>query len=431
MSFKNLPIMFKIGILILMLGACAIGGTLFSGTKIDQVAHKYEEALQEDAGFLQLARLNRQLVGVQRSIYQLVIAANADEVKAAEQRYSTTVATLDTRVTDAKALLPALVPQIDQVSTAIKATLSGACGPTLKAARATTSADEIVKAGRLMVNDCDPALRTQVDAISKIIDDAVVQSKQNLVTLEAATASTVTFLNILMGCVVVAALLIAALVTRFGIVKPINDILAVIGEIQGGALTVTVPSTDRKDEVGTIAKSVEDFRLGLVEAEKMRADAALQEQRSAEKVRNERLEIASTFEASMGALANAFAQSSNEVSEAARNLASTAEETSRQAEAVGGAAEEASNNVQTVAASTEEMTASIREIGSQVSHAAKIAASAAEETARTQTEIIELSQSAAKIGEVVILITNIASQTNLLALNATIEAARAGEMGKG
>ena len=39
--------------------------------------------------------------------------------------------------------------------------------------------------------------------------------------------------------------------------------------------------------------------------------------------------------------------------------------------------------------------------------------------------------SASKIGEVVDLITDIASQTNLLALNATIEAARAGEAGKG
>src|SRR3546814_7043839 len=42
-----------------------------------------------------------------------------------------------------------------------------------------------------------------------------------------------------------------------------------------------------------------------------------------------------------------------------------------------------------------------------------------------------LAQAASKIGEVVNLITEIASQTNLLALNATIEAARAGEAGKG
>jgi methyl-accepting chemotaxis protein len=42
-----------------------------------------------------------------------------------------------------------------------------------------------------------------------------------------------------------------------------------------------------------------------------------------------------------------------------------------------------------------------------------------------------LTRSAARIGEVVGLINQIAAQTNLLALNATIEAARAGEAGRG
>jgi methyl-accepting chemotaxis protein len=45
--------------------------------------------------------------------------------------------------------------------------------------------------------------------------------------------------------------------------------------------------------------------------------------------------------------------------------------------------------------------------------------------------VIELSQSAERIGAVVELINQIAGQTNLLALNATIEAARAGDAGKG
>jgi methyl-accepting chemotaxis protein len=43
----------------------------------------------------------------------------------------------------------------------------------------------------------------------------------------------------------------------------------------------------------------------------------------------------------------------------------------------------------------------------------------------------QLSQAAARIGDVVELINTIAGQTNLLALNATIEAARAGEAGRG
>ncbi|MBO1687893.1 methyl-accepting chemotaxis protein, partial [Clostridium butyricum] len=50
---------------------------------------------------------------------------------------------------------------------------------------------------------------------------------------------------------------------------------------------------------------------------------------------------------------------------------------------------------------------------------------------KTDTSITELSQAAARIGDVVKLITAVAEQTNLLALNATIEAARAGEAGRG
>ena len=50
---------------------------------------------------------------------------------------------------------------------------------------------------------------------------------------------------------------------------------------------------------------------------------------------------------------------------------------------------------------------------------------------RTNDRVGELSKAAARIGDVVELINNIAGQTNLLALNATIEAARAGEAGRG
>jgi len=49
----------------------------------------------------------------------------------------------------------------------------------------------------------------------------------------------------------------------------------------------------------------------------------------------------------------------------------------------------------------------------------------------TLETIRHLEQSSAKIGEMVVLIEDIADQTNLLALNASIEAARAGDAGKG
>ena len=66
-----------------------------------------------------------------------------------------------------------------------------------------------------------------------------------------------------------------------------------------------------------------------------------------------------------------------------------------------------------------------------MSQSAEIAGKAVTDAERTNVQVQGLAEAAQKIGEVVQLITDIASQTNLLALNATIEAARAGDAGKG
>src|ERR1019366_1606789 len=92
---------------------------------------------------------------------------------------------------------------------------------------------------------------------------------------------------------------------------------------------------------------------------------------------------------------------------------------------------EASANVQTVAAASEELASSVTEIGRQVAQSTAIAQKAVAEADRTNTAVQGLFNNAASIGDVVKLISEIASQTNLLALNATIEAARAGEAGRG
>jgi methyl-accepting chemotaxis protein len=84
-----------------------------------------------------------------------------------------------------------------------------------------------------------------------------------------------------------------------------------------------------------------------------------------------------------------------------------------------------------VAGAAEELSASVAEISRRVDQSSQIAGKAVAEAEHTNARVKSLAEAAQKIGDVVQLITDIASQTNLLALNATIEAARAGEMGKG
>ncbi|WP_298377203.1 methyl-accepting chemotaxis protein [Azospirillum sp.] len=89
--------------------------------------------------------------------------------------------------------------------------------------------------------------------------------------------------------------------------------------------------------------------------------------------------------------------------------------------------------VQTLGASAvaDSLGASIGEVGRHTGEAARMSAEAVARVGEATSRIHELSQASQRIGDVVGLITSIASQTNLLALNATIEAARAGEAGKG
>ncbi|MDC7988184.1 methyl-accepting chemotaxis protein, partial [Rhodoplanes sp. TEM] len=137
------------------------------------------------------------------------------------------------------------------------------------------------------------------------------------------------------------------------------------------------------------------------------------------------------FEAGIGAALEALGSAAGEMRRTSETLTATATQTNGQARDAAVSSDEAAQNVQTVAAASEELSSSIDEISRQVSHAATVAKRAVTETQETDATVQGLTDAAHRIGEIVSLITAIASQTNLLALNATIEAARAGEAGKG
>jgi methyl-accepting chemotaxis protein len=119
------------------------------------------------------------------------------------------------------------------------------------------------------------------------------------------------------------------------------------------------------------------------------------------------------------------------VSECAAALFGSSDHTSERAAHAAGAFNEASANVESAAVAGDELSQSIAEISRQLAHTSTVVGTATGEARATDGEIAGLAAGAQKIGDVVMLIRNIAGQTNLLALNATIEAARAGEAGRG
>ena len=245
----------------------------------------------------------------------------------------------------------------------------------------------------------------------------------------AETSFLMTLLWVLMGVGIGVAATVVY-VTNRSIVPPILEMVAAMGQLAGGDHGVEIPATDKKDEIGLMARAVLIFKENMIKAKELAAKEA--EAISARVARAARVnDLTQTFDANISSVLRSVASASTELQATASSMTATAEETSNQATAVAAATEEASTNVQTVAAASEELASSVTEIGRQVAQSAAIAQKAVAEADRTNTTVQGLFKDAAGIGDVVKLISEIASQTNLLALNATIEAARAGEAGRG
>ena len=207
------------------------------------------------------------------------------------------------------------------------------------------------------------------------------------------------------------------------IVKPMQSLGA-------GDLTAIVPHQGMKTEIGTMGDALQVFKQPLID--KRAADEAAAIDAEAKIERGRRVDqITRNFESMIGEIVETVASASTELEASAGTLTATAERSQELTTTVAAASEEASTNVQSVASATEEMASSVNEISRQVQESATIAGQAVEQARMTNDRVGELATAAARIGDVVELINNIAGQTNLLALNATIEAARAGDAGKG
>jgi methyl-accepting chemotaxis protein len=201
--------------------------------------------------------------------------------------------------------------------------------------------------------------------------------------------------------------------------------------LAGNDLTVAIPGTGRRDEIGKMAAAVEVFKANGIEKQRLESEQKGAAERAAGERKAAANTLADAFERAVGGIVETVSSASTELEAAAGTLIKTADATQSLSATVAAASEQASANVQSVASATNEMAASVNEISRQVQESSRIAGEAVKQAEKTDGRIITLSQAASRIGDVVKLITAIAEQTNLLALNATIEAARAGEAGKG
>jgi methyl-accepting chemotaxis protein len=214
------------------------------------------------------------------------------------------------------------------------------------------------------------------------------------------------------------------------VARPLADITRVTEAVAAGEAGVAIPFSERRDEIGALARSIGVFQQAMRNNEALNRTVTSEAETRTRRQEQMTQEIA-RFSAEVEATLSELGRISDQMLAASTQLASAADDASAKTTLAEAASTEASSNVRDIASAADELSASVNEIDRQVAQSNAIATKAVNEAESTNVAVKELDEAAARIGDVVKLITDIAEQTNLLALNATIEAARAGEAGRG
>lgn len=371
-------------------------------------------------------RINRLVTAVVMESRGVYMAPSTEKAKPFAAGIMRNLEEIDQTLARAQALAPPGDPDMEQLASNL------ASFKTFRAETARLGTEVNPQAASTQGNNEEN--RSNRKALQASIDRYGEAQRAVIAPLEAASdAMEIRSLTMIIATTVIglaAGIGIALFIGVITLTRPILRVSSTLKDVAGGKLDVKVEEGS-KDEVGDLWRSTGRLLAELNEADRMRADQAAAAERMEAEKRTAIYALADRFDQEVSSVVRTVAAAVTQLEASAASMSTSAGETSRQSTVVAAAAEQATTNVQVAATAAEQLAASVREISHQVSTAARVAGDATDQATTTVDVVRGLASSAERIGQVVNLITDIASQTNLLALNATIEAARAGDAGRG
>jgi methyl-accepting chemotaxis protein len=423
----------KILSIIILMATIAAGVAWIGISSLGSLNDKADNMSAAAKRALEAARANQNVLALNRAEFRSALDPRTDNRTAARRVIEENLKLFDERIEQvsrtrddqARAMIPAVKEAFAGYQKEMQKTLRLVDG--VKDSQISETADRLREAA-MASRGAAEELQGKIKAVADRLNDRVEKLSEEAAS-EYQAASRLMLILSITG--VATGLVLGFLVGQHGIARPIRVVVNLLQALASGSFNIDIAGTDRRDEVGDVARTALVFKENGLAKIRMEAEQKEAEQRAIAVRKQDMIKLADEFEGAVGEIIDTVSSASTELEASAGTLTSTAERSQQLTTVVAAASEEASTNVQSVASATEQMASSVNEISRQVQTSASIANEAVAQARKTNDRVSELAKAASRIGDVVELINTIAGQTNLLALNATIEAARAGEAGRG
>ncbi|CZT35363.1 methyl-accepting chemotaxis protein [Rhizobium sp. 9140] len=272
MSFQNLSILKKVGLVVLVMGLssaaiAAVGIRGIGALEETMVSVGAREEVAREAMDLRV-----DVISISRMTYQLAAepAKAADVRTEAARRQSEMLARLPKIEAAADAMQQAQIKTVEEKLTSYFTTIDA-----MVDAAAAPGADTASMTGPLGVAlDAQKAVTAAVKAYSTYSGDALATARAE--ALQSSTTTTFVALGAAIAAIALGGF-VSLLVARRGIVAPVREMTGVMRALSEGRLDVGTMDTARRDEIGEMARALDVFRRNAIAMRDMKAqEAALQ-----------------------------------------------------------------------------------------------------------------------------------------------------------